>query len=115
MRQITTQHMRQITSRTLAGFLLIVLFCAGCGRNGSGSRLTRANYDQVSNGMSKTQVEKIFGSPTKVETKQALVFGGQARWEPVTTYRYEDGQTFIAITFKNDQVDGKDSNLGKEP
>jgi outer membrane protein assembly factor BamE (lipoprotein component of BamABCDE complex) len=100
----------------LAGFLSIILFCSGCDQNDSGSRLTPANYDQVSIGMSKPQVEKILGPPTNVETKQALVFAGnESRWEPQITYRYEDGQTFVAITFQNDQVDKKDSNLGREP
>ena len=108
--------MRQITSRSVARFLLLILFCAGCGQNGSGSLLTPANYDQVSIGMSKTQVEKILGPPTKVETKQALVFAGtETKWEPLITYRYEDGQTFIEITFKDEKVDKKDSNLGREP
>jgi SmpA/OmlA family protein len=114
MRQITTQHMEQITSRSLAGFLSIVLFCPGCDQNGSGSRLTQANYDQVSIGLSKAQVEKILGPPTKEETKQTLLFGSQTRWQPVTTCRYEEGPTFIEITFKDDQVEKKDSNLGKK-
>jgi len=107
--------MRQITSRSVAGFLSLILF-AGCGQNSSGSLLTPANYDQVSIGMSKTQVEKILGPPTKVETKQALVFAGtETKWEPLITCRYEDGRTFIEITFKDEKVDKKDSNLGREP
>lgn len=66
--------------------------------------------------MSKAQVEKVLGPPTKVETKQSLVlFTGQSRWEPKTTYRYEDGKKFATISLKNDQVDGKDSNLGRGP
>ena len=65
--------------------------------------------------MSPAQVEKILGPPTKTETKQLLVFGEQSRWEPETTNRYEDGTKFIVITFKNDQVSTKDSNLGREP
>ena len=108
--------MRQITSRSVAGFLSLVLFCAGCDQNGSGSRLTPANYDQVSIGMSKEQVEKILGPPTKEQTKQALLFGGgETKWQPVATCRYEDGQKFIEITFKDEKVDKKDSNLGREP
>lgn len=108
--------MRQITSRSVAGFLSLVLFIAGCDQNSSGSRLTAANYDQVTIGMSKEQVEKILGPPTKEETKQALLFGGgETKWQPVATCRYEDGQTFIEITFKDEKVDKKDSNLGREP
>ena len=115
MRQIAAPHMEQINSRSLTVFLSIVVFCAGCDRSGSGSRLTQAKYDQVSIGMSKAQVEKILGPPTKEESKRALLFGSQARWQPVTTCRYEEGPTFIEIIFKDDQVEKKDSNLGKGP
>ncbi|MEY2481109.1 MAG: hypothetical protein QOI04_2036 [Verrucomicrobiota bacterium] len=91
---------------------LSILFCAAfialslvsC----SQSKLTSANYDQVSVGMSKAQVEKILGPPTSVESKDMLIY-------KKTTYRYEDGKKFAMITFKNDEVDGKDTNLGREP
>ena len=91
------------------GAALIALSIAGCDRNLlSGSKLTPANYDQVSIGMSKAQVEKILGPPTTAETKDMLIF-------KKTTYRYEDGKKFAIITFKNDEVDSKDTNLGREP
>lgn len=102
--------MKQVASLSfsLAGALLLFSF-TGCDRSVlSGSRLTPANYDQVSLGMSKAQVERILGSPTTMETKDMLIF-------KKTTYRYEDGKKFAMITFKNDEVDGKDSNLGREP
>lgn len=101
--------MKQKTARSLITlFFLAVLFSlASCDRNPlSGSRLTLANYDQISIGMSKAQVEKILGPPTTVETKDMLIF-------KKSTYRYEDGKKFAMITFKNDEVDGKDSNLGR--
>jgi len=108
--------MKQVTSRSLAGFLSLILLYSGCDQNGSGSRLTPANFDQVTIGMSKEQVEKILGPPTKEETKQALLFGGgETRWQPVATCRYEDGQKFIEIIFKDEKVDKKDTNLGREP
>jgi outer membrane protein assembly factor BamE (lipoprotein component of BamABCDE complex) len=85
----------------------VLLSSVGCNRNVlSGSKLTSANYDQVSTGMSKSQVETILGKPTTVETKDMLIF-------KKTTYRYEDGRNFAMITFKNDEVDGKDTNLGR--
>ncbi len=92
--------------------LLIVaslLALGACDRSTlSGSKLTSANYDQISMGMSKTQVETILGKPTTAETKDMVIF-------KKTTYRYEDGTKFAMITFKNDEVDGKDTNLGREP
>ena len=82
---------------------------ASCDRSAlSGSKLTPANYDQVSMGMSKSQVETILGKPTTAEIKDMIIF-------KKTTYRYEDGKKFAMITFKNDEVDSKDGNLGREP
>jgi outer membrane protein assembly factor BamE (lipoprotein component of BamABCDE complex) len=103
--------MKKVISLSFGLFLaaLILIFFVSCDRNLlSGSRLTPANYDQVSLGMSKAQVEKILGPPTAMETKDMLIF-------KKTTYRYEDGKKFAMVTFKNDEVDGKYSNLGREP
>jgi SmpA / OmlA family len=95
--------MKRITLlATLCGLLLAL---TGCNRNAfTGSKLTLANYDQVTNGMTKTQVERIMGPPTSIETKDILVF-------KKTTYRYEEGSKFALFTFKNDELDSKDSNL----
>ena len=84
---------------------VVALVFGSCDRNPfSGSKLTLANYNKVIPGMSKSQVEKILGQPTKVESKDMIIF-------KKTTYRYEDGKNFAIITFKNDEVDGKDTNL----
>ena len=45
--------------------------------------------------------------PPSMETKDMLIF-------KKTNWRYEDGQKFAQITFKNDEVDGKDTNLGTQ-
>jgi len=90
-------------------FAAVALLSLGaCGRSFSGSKLTLANYDQVTLGMSKAQVENILGPPTTAETKDMLIF-------KKTTYRYEHGKKFATVTFKNDEVDSKDTNLGREP
>ncbi|MBA3544446.1 MAG: outer membrane protein assembly factor BamE [Chthoniobacterales bacterium] len=86
-----------------------LLSLGACDRSAlSGSRLTSANYDQITLGMSKAQVETILGAPTTAETKDLVIF-------KKTTFRYEDGKKFAIITFKNDEVDSKDTNLGREP
>ena len=74
----------------------------------SGSRLTLANYNQIKTGMSKAQVEKILGPPKSVETTDMFIF-------KKTTFRYEEGKKFAIITFKNDEVDSKDTNLNTNP
>src|SRR5689334_15710317 len=100
------KHRVGIISLGFAVFAFLSL--GGCGRTLSGSKLTTANYDQVTLGMSKAQVETILGPPTSAETKDMIVF-------KKTTYRYEDGKKFAKVTFKNDEVDSKDTNLGREP
>jgi outer membrane protein assembly factor BamE (lipoprotein component of BamABCDE complex) len=88
--------------------LLAILVLAACNRNVlTGSKLTLDNYNQITTGMSKAQVEKILGPPTSMETKDMLIF-------KKTIWRYEDGRKFAQITFKNDEVDSKDNNLGRQ-
>ena len=87
-----------------------LLFAAqtGCDRNAlSGSKLTLANYNQVITGMSKGQVQQILGPPTSMNTKNMVLY-------EKTTYRYEEGKKFALITFKNDELDSKDTNLGTQ-
>jgi hypothetical protein len=74
----------------------------------TGSKLTPSNYDQITTGMTKAQVERILGPPTTVETKDMIIF-------KKTTYRYEDGKKFAMFTFKNDELDSKEGNLQHEP
>ena len=94
--------------KIIAAVFLAVLVLAACNRNVlTGSKLTLNNYNQITTGMSKAQVEKILGPPTSMETKDMLIF-------KKTTWRYEDGQKFAQITFKNDEVDSKDTNLGRQ-
>jgi outer membrane protein assembly factor BamE (lipoprotein component of BamABCDE complex) len=88
-----------------AAVAAFALSLTSCDRNPfSGSKLTLANYNKITTGMSKTQVEKILGAPTTSETKDMIIF-------KKTTWRYEDGKNFAMITFKNDEVDGKETNL----
>jgi hypothetical protein len=91
--------------------MLLTLLCGvlpltpGCNRNPlTGSKLTLASYEQVRPAMGKAQVERIMGPPTTIETKDMLVFRK-------TTYRYEDGSKFAIFSFKNDELDSKDTNL----
>ena len=57
----------------LCGSLLALT--PGCNRNTlTGSKVTLSNYDQVTNGMTKAQVERIMGPPTTIETKDVLIF-----------------------------------------
>ncbi len=108
MRTLIMKNKTQLLGLLFAAFALLSL--GACGKAGtalSGSKITATNYDQVSLGMSKAQVETILGPPTSSETKDMVIF-------KKTTYRYEDGAKFALIEFKNDEVNKKDGNL-REP
>jgi outer membrane protein assembly factor BamE (lipoprotein component of BamABCDE complex) len=93
-------------ARILFAIVVVAAALAGCNRNPlSGSKLTLDNYNKITTGMTKAQVEQILGPPTSIETKDMLIF-------KKTIWRYEDGKKFAMITFKNDEVDGKETNLG---
>ena len=86
-----------------------LLLAVSCDRGVvTGAKLTPSNYDQITTGMTKAQVERILGPPTTVETKDMMIF-------KKTTYRYEAGKKFAMFTFKNDELDSKEGNLQREP
>lgn len=70
----------------------------------SGKRITKANVDQVSEGMSKKQVESILGPPTSLNTQNLVI-------TKKTTYVYRQGKDTVTIVFKDDKVQSKDSTL----
>ena len=72
--------------------LMFVLVLDSC----SSKRIVKANVDQVTEGMSKKQVESILGPPTSLSK---------------TTYTYRQGKDTVTIVFKDDKVQSKDSTL----
>ena len=83
---------------------LAVVLClqAGC----SDKRITKANVDEVTEGMSKKQVESILGPPTSIDTKDFVV-------TKTTTYVYRQGKDTVTIVFKDDKLQSKDSTLSQ--
>ena len=85
-------------SRLLLLFLVFVsLSCVG-------RRITKANVDEVAEGMSKKQVESILGPPTELDTKDFVIM-------KKTTYIYRQGNDSVTIVFKDDKVTEKQSTL----
>jgi outer membrane protein assembly factor BamE (lipoprotein component of BamABCDE complex) len=80
--------------------LVLVVLIAGC----VGRRLTKANVDEVAEGMSKKQVESILGPPTELDNKDFLIL-------KKTTYVYRQGKDTVTIVFKDDKVAEKQSTL----
>jgi outer membrane protein assembly factor BamE (lipoprotein component of BamABCDE complex) len=80
--------------------LMLVLMLNGC----MGKRITKANVDQVTEGMSKKQVESILGQPTSSKNENPAIM-------KQTTYVYRQGKDTVTIVFKDDRVQSKDSTL----
>ena len=82
-------------------FLLILLVLAvSC----TGRRITKANVDEVTENMSKKQVESILGSPSEIDNKDFIVM-------KKTTYVYRQGKDMVTIVFKDDKVQEKQSTF----
>jgi len=90
----------QLVSRFLLVLLLALVI--GC----SGKRITKANVDQVTEGMSKKQVESILGPPTSLNTEDFVIM-------KKTTYVYRQGKDTVTIVFKDDKVQSKGSTLSE--
>ena len=88
------------TASQLMLVLMLVFVVGGC----SNKRITKANVDQVAEGMSKKQVESILGPPTALTTEDFVIM-------KKTTYVYRQGKDTVTIVFKDDKVQSKDSTL----
>ena len=80
-------------------FLLVFVSLSCVGR-----RITKANVDEVSEGMSKKQVESILGPPTELDTKDFVIL-------KKTIYTYRQSKDTVTIVFKDDKVVEKHSTL----
>ena len=81
-------------------FVLMLMLMLSC----SGKRITKANVDEVAEGMSKKQVESILGPPTSLTTEDFVIM-------KKTTYVYRQGKDTVTIVFKDDKVQSKNSTL----
>jgi outer membrane protein assembly factor BamE (lipoprotein component of BamABCDE complex) len=89
--------------RGLAVALSIVFVIAACNAS---KKLTKANVDEVIEGMSKKQVESILGPPTTIDTKDFVLL-------KKTTYLYAQGKESVTVIFKDDKVQSKASTLSE--
>ena len=86
------------------GARLSLVFVLAIGTSCSGKRLTKANVDEVAEGMSKKQVESILGPPSDIDSKDFVIM-------KKTTYVYRQGKDTVTIVFKDDKVTEKQSTL----
>ena len=89
--------LRRISRLLLILLLMLLISCVG-------RRITKANVDEVSEGMSKKQVESILGPPTELDSKDFVIM-------KKTTYVYRQGNDTVTIVFKDDKVVEKQSTF----
>jgi outer membrane protein assembly factor BamE (lipoprotein component of BamABCDE complex) len=97
MRQMNMSILQKISRLFLVVLAFVSLSCVG-------HRLTKANVDEVSEGMSKKQVESILGPPTELDNKDFVIL-------KKTTYVYRQDKDIVTIVFKDDKVVEKQSTL----
>ena len=89
----------QIVLRLILVLMLVFVLDSCIGR-----RITKANVDQVTEGMSKKQVESILGQPNSSKSEDPTI-------TKQTTYVYRQGKDTVTIIFKDDKVQSKVSTL----
>ena len=85
---------------------LVIVVACGLASCNSSKRLTKANVDEVADGMAKKQVESILGPPTTIDTKDFALL-------KKTVYVYNQGKDTITVVFKDDKVQSKASTLSE--
>jgi len=89
----------------LYAWTTVVLLFGGCDNGNPASKINRADYDQIHDKSSMEEAEAILGPPTSTNTEDKIIYKR-------TTWRYIEGDKYINLTFKNDELDSKDTNLG---
>lgn len=94
----------KISTKYLIVLLVSVLFISCSGK------INKENYDKISSGMSKSQVESILGKGESQASSSfdASEFGGSAISTEVVTYQGgASGLKIISITYTNNEVQAK--------
>jgi outer membrane protein assembly factor BamE (lipoprotein component of BamABCDE complex) len=98
------RHSFVIRPSSFVILLLTTLFAfSSCNAS---KKLRKANVDEVTEGMSKKQVESILGLPTTIDSKDFVLL-------KKTTYVYAQGKDSVTIIFKDDKVQSKASTLSE--
>jgi hypothetical protein len=99
---LVIRHLSFVISR--ASRLLLIAAFAFVVSCTPGKRITKANVEEVEEGMSKKQVESILGHPTSIANEDLVI-------TKKTTYVYRQGKDSVTVVFKDDKVQSKESTL----
>jgi outer membrane protein assembly factor BamE (lipoprotein component of BamABCDE complex) len=89
----------------LIAWVIGIMLVGGCNNGSPISKINRVNYDQIHEKASKEEVQSLLGPPTSTSTEDKIIYKR-------STWRYTEGDKYINLTFKNDELDSKDTNLG---
>ena len=92
--------------RLFARVCVVTVLVLGLSACNPSNRLRKANVDEVTEGMSKKQVESILGPPTTIDTKDFVLL-------KKTVYVYAQGKDSVTVIFKDDKVQSKASTLSE--
>src|SRR5205814_10243357 len=104
--KLTPHNMSTIKSLPRIAAIIVVGLTLLWGNSCSEKRITKANVDEVTEGMSKKQVESILGPPTSIDNKDFIV-------TKKTTYVYRQGKDTVTVVFQDDKLRSKDSTLSE--
>jgi outer membrane protein assembly factor BamE (lipoprotein component of BamABCDE complex) len=102
MKVMRTFQSMNAASRIVLRFIVVLTLALSI--SCMGKRITKANVDEVTEGMSKKQVESILGRPTSSRAEEPTTMKR-------TTYVYRQGKDTVTIVFQDDKVQSKDSTL----
>ena len=89
-----------VCSLVLVGLVLITV--PGCG-----SKVSKANFDKITTGMTMAEVQKILGKG-EAQASAGGAIGGMVGAGSI--YKWTDGDKSITVTFVNDKVTAMASN-----
>jgi Domain of Unknown Function with PDB structure (DUF3862) len=109
---IKAQGPHAITILILAGLFLSVAGCSGTSTSPIPSKVSKSNFDKITNGMSEAEVNNILGEPqnsasssiSKTDPKTGTTS------ESKTQRSWSDGEKSITVDFVNGKVTGKKEN-----
>ncbi|MDR1941708.1 MAG: outer membrane protein assembly factor BamE [Endomicrobium sp.] len=87
--------MKKMTTLAALALIGIVFLAAGCSKILGSDRISRANYDRISEGMTMQEVRDILGSPDETYSS-----GNTDAW----TYSDQADREIIVIMFEDGQV-----------
>lgn len=99
-------RLNRMRARDVAAILALAVFAviAACQPD---KRITKANVEEVADGMAKKQVESILGLPSTVDVRE--LDGGMKE----TTFLYTQGSDRVKIVFRDDKVISKETTLAR--